>query len=126
LKIEGHPNHESTRITTDSNLSPRHIAGENSWKQNRPELRNASQTDDQPRARLFNRKPSSSRGLFQGGDVDLVHFHRRFHDAIRLPGIGIGQHIAEKDRVDLPRENEFVFEPAAVPGRSSAESFSKK
>jgi hypothetical protein len=58
-------------------------------------------------------------GLFQGGDVDLVHFHHRFHDAIRLPGIAIGQHIAEKDRVDLPRETEFVFQLAAPPGRSA-------
>jgi len=45
--------------------------------------------------------------------------HHRFHDAIRLPGIGIAQHIVEKDRVDLPRETEFVFEPAALPGRST-------
>src|SRR5437867_10507815 len=58
-------------------------------------------------------------GLFQGGDVNLVHFHHRFHDAIRLPGIGIGQHIGEKDRVDLPRETEFVFEPAAPPSQSA-------
>ena len=43
--------------------------------------------------------------------MNLVHFHHRFHDAIRLPGIGIGQHIAEKDRGDLPRETEFVFKP---------------
>src|SRR5207249_1511824 len=62
---------------------------------------------------------SSLRGLFQGGNVDLVHFHHRFNDAIRLPGIRIGQHVAEKDWVDLPRETEFVFEPAAPPGRSA-------
>ena len=73
--------------------------------------------------------PSSLRGLFQGGDVNLVHFHHRFHNAIRLPGIRIGQHVAEKDWVDLPRETEFVFEP--VPKAfgidpPSAESFSQK
>src|SRR5207249_8833749 len=62
---------------------------------------------------------SSLRGLFQGGNVDLVHFHHRFNDAIRLPGIRIGQHVAEKDWVDLPRETEFVLEPAAPPGRSA-------
>src|SRR4029077_8323483 len=45
--------------------------------------------------------------------------HHRFHDAIRLPGIAIRQQIVEKDRVDLPRETEFVFEPAALPGRSA-------
>lgn len=58
-------------------------------------------------------------GFFQGGNVDLIHFHYRFHDAIRLLGIAIGQHIAEKDRGDLPRETEFVREPAAPPGRSA-------
>src|SRR5437667_12421402 len=58
-------------------------------------------------------------GLFQGGNVDLVHFHHRFHDARCFRFIGIGQHIAENDRVDLPGESEFVFEPAAPPGRSA-------
>jgi len=56
---------------------------------------------------------------FQRGDVNLVHFHHRFHDAIRLSGVGISQHVAEKDRVDLPRETEFVFESAAPPSRSA-------
>src|SRR5437667_10674629 len=58
-------------------------------------------------------------GLFQGGNVDLVHFHHRVHDARCFRFIGIGQHIAENDRVDLPGETEFVFEPAAPPGRSA-------
>jgi hypothetical protein len=58
-------------------------------------------------------------GLFQGGDVDLVHFHHRVHDARCFRFIGIGQHIAENDRVDLLGESEFVFEPAALPGRSA-------
>src|SRR5262249_4036080 len=34
-------------------------------------------------------------------------------------GIAIGQPVAEKDRVDLPRETEFVFESAAPPSRSA-------
>ncbi len=58
-------------------------------------------------------------GFFQGGNVDLVHFHQRVHDARCFRFIGIGQHIAENDRVDLPGESEFVFEPAAPPGRSA-------
>jgi len=58
--------------------------------------------------------------------ISIIAF---MHDAIRFPGIGIGQHIAEKDRVDLPRETEFGFEP--VPKAfgidpPSAESFSQK
>ena len=68
-------------------------------------------------------------GLFQSGNVDLVHFHQRVHDARCFRFIGIGQHIAENDRVDLPGESEFVFEP--VPKAfgidpPSTESFSQK
>src|SRR5437867_805269 len=59
------------------------------------------------------------RRLFQSGDVDLVHFHHRVHDALGFRFIGIAEHVAENDRADLPRETEFVFEPAAWPGRSA-------
>jgi hypothetical protein len=58
-------------------------------------------------------------GLFQDGNVDLIHFHQRVHDARCFRFIGIGQYIAENDRVGLPGESEFVFEPAAPPGRSA-------
>jgi hypothetical protein len=47
--------------------------------------------------------------FLQRRDVDLVHLHHRVHDTLGFRRIGIGQHVAENDRADLPRESEFVF-----------------
>ena len=57
--------------------------------------------------------------FLQRRDVDLVHLHHRGHDALGFRFIRIAEHVAENNRVHLPRETEFVFEPTAWSGRSA-------
>jgi hypothetical protein len=40
--------------------------------------------------------------LLQSLDVDLLHLEHRFHDPLRLPWIGMAQHLAQDGRIDLP------------------------
>jgi hypothetical protein len=50
---------------------------------------------------------------FQRRQVDLAHLQHRLHDALRLVGIFVHQHLRQRFRDDLPREAELVLEPTA-------------
>src|SRR5947208_14054066 len=67
----------------------------------------------------FDIRALALRGFAQSIDVDLVHLHHGVHDALGFGFIRIAKHVAENDRVHLPRETEFVFEPTARSGRSA-------
>src|SRR5271166_24334 len=58
---------------------------------------------------------SRKRGL-QHGDVNLDHLHHRVRCPLRLGSIGIGHHLAESSRNNLPGETETILQPAASLG----------
>jgi hypothetical protein len=55
----------------------------------------------------------------QARDINLAHRHHGLHHASGLGGVGIGQQRDERARYDLPRESEFILEPAAPTGAAA-------
>src|SRR2546425_874229 len=68
----------------------------------------ASETCKRPVNRL-----STVVGPLQLLDLDLLHLEHGLHDPLGLRAIRIIQHFAENGGVHLPRQAEFVLEPAA-------------
>src|SRR6516164_332653 len=52
-------------------------------------------------------------GLLQSGDVELGHIHHGPRDPGRLGGVGVGDHVEEYGRDDLPAQPVPVLEPPA-------------
>ena len=52
-------------------------------------------------------------GLLQRGDVELLHLQEGGHDAARFFRVAIQHHVQQRERNDLPRQAEFIFQPAA-------------
>src|SRR3981189_531712 len=51
--------------------------------------------------------------LLQRGNVDLVHLQHCVHDALCFRLVLVCQHFDQHNGNDLPRQTEFVLEPAA-------------
>ena len=52
--------------------------------------------------------------LLKRADVELLHFEHCLHHALRFFRVGIAQQLPQLRRHDLPRQAEFVLEPAAL------------
>src|SRR3954464_2279044 len=57
--------------------------------------------------------PLAASRRFDGGDVDLAHFHHRLERALGGGAIGIGDGVGQRDRRNLPGQSPFVLAPAA-------------
>src|SRR4051812_47792664 len=59
---------------------------------------------------------SSSIGLLQGGNIELVHLQHCLHHALFPGGVFVPEHARQRRGGDLPGDPELVLEPAAVAG----------
>ena len=67
---------------------------------------------------MSSKKPdfSAAQRRFYGGDVDFAHLHHGGEGALRPCGFGVGYGAQKGSRVDLPRNPQAVFAPAAGAG----------
>src|SRR5678815_4143194 len=59
-------------------------------------------------------RPSSCVGLLQRGEVEFLHLHHRYHDALAAWRDAVPEHVLHPGRHHLPGQPEFVLEPAAL------------
>src|SRR5690242_9383232 len=56
----------------------------------------------------------SGKRALQRRDVELLHAHQRAHGPLALSAVGIGEHLRQNLRHNLPGHAEFILQPAAL------------